>query len=75
MLVEIIAQDGETVVAEQLLAKIDTEAKAEAGAAAPAEDNGSDEAAAEPQAAASSNAQAGVAMPQLPNWLPKKAWM
>ena len=58
VLVEIIAQDGETVVAEQLLAKIDTEAKAEASAPAaetkPAET---------PAAPAASNAQAGVAMP------------
>lgn len=55
VLVEIIAQDGETVVAEQLLAKIDTEAKAEASAPA---------AEAKPtEAPAASNAQAGVAMP------------
>ena len=58
VLVEIIAQDGETVVAEQLLAKIDTEAKAEASApdaeTKPAET---------PAAPVASNAQAGVAMP------------
>ena len=60
VLVEIIAQDGETVVAEQLLAKIDTEAKAEAGAPA-AEAAPAQEAAAAP--AAASNAQSGVAMP------------
>lgn len=58
VLVEIIAQDGETVVAEQLLAKIDTEAKAEASApdaeTKPAET---------PAVPAASNAQAGVAMP------------
>ncbi len=33
VLVEIIAQDGETVVAEQLLAKIDTAAQARSGRA------------------------------------------
>lgn len=58
VLVEIIAQDGETVVAEQLLAKIDTEAKAEASA--PAAETKPAEAPAAPEA---SNAQAGVAMP------------
>lgn len=58
VLVEIIAQDGETVVAEQLLAKIDTEAKAEASA--PAGETKPAEAPAAPEA---SNAQAGVAMP------------
>ncbi|MDO1508938.1 MULTISPECIES: 2-oxoglutarate dehydrogenase complex dihydrolipoyllysine-residue succinyltransferase [unclassified Neisseria] len=55
VLVEIVAQDGETVVAQQLLAKIDTTAKAEAAApaaAAPAE-----------AAAPASNTQSGVAMP------------
>ncbi|WP_373745952.1 2-oxoglutarate dehydrogenase complex dihydrolipoyllysine-residue succinyltransferase [Neisseria dentiae] len=59
VLVEIVAQDGETVVAEQLLAKIDTEAKAEAGASAPAVE----QAAAPAAQAPASNAQAGVAMP------------
>ncbi|WP_373795336.1 2-oxoglutarate dehydrogenase complex dihydrolipoyllysine-residue succinyltransferase [Neisseria dentiae] len=59
VLVEIIAQDGETVVAEQLLAKIDTEAKAEAGASAPA----TEQAAAPAAQAPASNTQAGVAMP------------
>ncbi|HFC8518669.1 TPA: 2-oxoglutarate dehydrogenase complex dihydrolipoyllysine-residue succinyltransferase [Neisseria weaveri] len=59
VLVEIIAQDGETVVAEQLLAKIDTEAKAEASAPA-AEAKPTEAPAAAP---AASNAQAGVAMP------------
>lgn len=58
VLVEIIAQDGETVVAEQLLAKIDTEAKAEASAPA-----GETKPAEAPAAPAASNAQAGVAMP------------
>ncbi|KPN74818.1 MULTISPECIES: 2-oxoglutarate dehydrogenase complex dihydrolipoyllysine-residue succinyltransferase [Neisseria] len=59
VLVEIVAQDGETVVAEQLLAKIDTEAKAEASAPA-AESKPAEAPAAAP---AASNAQAGVAMP------------
>lgn len=59
VLVEIVAQDGETVVAEQLLAKIDTEAKAEAGASAPA----AEQAAAPAAQAPASNTQAGVAMP------------
>ena len=58
VLVEIIEQDGATVTAGQLLAKIDTAAKA--GDAAPAAAPAQAEAA--PQAAAS-NAQAGVAMP------------
>lgn len=58
VLVEIIAQDGETVVAEQLLAKIDTEAKAEASAPA-----GETKPAEAPAAPVASNAQAGVAMP------------
>ncbi|MDO5072940.1 MAG: biotin/lipoyl-containing protein, partial [Neisseria animaloris] len=59
VLVEIVAQDGETVVAEQLLAKIDTEAKAEASAPA-AETKPAEAPAAAP---AASKAQAGVAMP------------
>lgn len=59
VLVEIVAQDGETVVAEQLLAKIDTEAKAEAGASAPA----AEQAVAPAAQAPASNTQAGVAMP------------
>lgn len=59
VLVEIIAQDGETVVAEQLLAKIDTEAaKAEAKPAAEAPVKSQAEA-----APVSSNTQTGVAMP------------
>lgn len=61
VLVEIIAQDGETVVAEQLLAKIDTEAKAETEAAPAAEEAAPAKEADAP--AAASNAQAGVAMP------------
>ncbi len=59
VLVEIIVQDGETVVAQQLLAKIDTEAQAEAGAPAAAVA----EAPAAAAPASASNAQAGVAMP------------
>lgn len=59
VLVEIVAQDGETVVAEQLLAKIDTEAKAEAGASAPV----AEQAAAPASQTPASNTQAGVAMP------------
>ena len=58
VLVEIIEQDGATVTAGQLLAKIDPAANA--GEAAPAAAPAHAEAA--PQAAAS-NAQAGVAMP------------
>ncbi|MBF0804247.1 MULTISPECIES: 2-oxoglutarate dehydrogenase complex dihydrolipoyllysine-residue succinyltransferase [unclassified Neisseria] len=59
VLVEIIAQDGETVVAEQLLAKIDTEAKAGAEAPAPV----AEQIAAPAAQASASNAQAGTAMP------------
>lgn len=59
VLVEIVAQDGETVVAEQLLAKIDTEAKAEASTSAPA----AEQAATPAEQAPASNTQAGVAMP------------
>jgi 2-oxoglutarate dehydrogenase E2 component (dihydrolipoamide succinyltransferase) len=60
VLVELVMGDGATVLAEQLIARIDTEGKA--GAAAPAP-----QAAAAPvaqaQAAAVSNSKAGVAMP------------
>ena len=66
VLVEIIAQDGETVVAEQLLAKIDTAAQAQA--AAPAA-----EAAPAAAAAPASNAQAGVAMPAAATTLMQEA--
>ncbi|CWP18157.1 TPA: 2-oxoglutarate dehydrogenase complex dihydrolipoyllysine-residue succinyltransferase [Neisseria meningitidis] len=57
VLVEIVAQDGETVVADQVLARIDTAATAaaEAPAAAPAE--------ATPAAAAPDAAQNNAAMP------------
>ena len=55
VIVEIVEQDGATVVSGQLIAKIDTAAKA--GDAAPAVE------AAPVEAAPQSNAQAGVAMP------------
>lgn len=58
VLVEIIVQDGETVETQQLLAKIDTEATAQAAAPAATE-----AAAPAQQAAPASNSQAGVAMP------------
>lgn len=59
VIVEIIEQDGATVTAGQLLAKIDTEAKAAAAAPATAEAP----AAAPAAAVAAAGAQAGVAMP------------
>lgn len=64
VLTEIIQPDGATVTADQLLAKIDTEAVAGAAAAAPAPAS----AAAAPAPAASaaapaSNSKAGIAMP------------
>jgi 2-oxoglutarate dehydrogenase E2 component (dihydrolipoamide succinyltransferase) len=60
VIVEIVEQDGATVVSGQLIAKIDTAAKA--GDAAPAAE--ATQAAAAPAAEApQSNAQAGVAMP------------
>ncbi len=62
-LVEIIEADGSTVTSGQLLAKIDTAATAEAGASAPAAPAAAPAAPAAAPAAASSNAQAGVAMP------------
>ena len=58
VIVEIVEQDGATVVSGQLIAKIDTAAKAgDAAEAAPAA------AAPAAEAAPQSNAQAGVAMP------------
>ena len=67
VIVEIIEQDGATVTAGQLLAKIDTEAKAAEAAPAAAQAP-----AAEPAGhVAAAGARAGVAMP---NWLLKKAW-
>ena len=59
VIVEIVEQDGATVVSGQLIAKIDTAAKA--GDAAPATEAAP--AAAAVEAAPASNAQAGVAMP------------
>ena len=63
VLAEILVGDGGTVVAEQLIARIDTEAKA--GAAAPAGAPAAAPAAAAPVAAAAqiSASKAGVAMP------------
>ncbi|MBH5329767.1 2-oxoglutarate dehydrogenase complex dihydrolipoyllysine-residue succinyltransferase [Eikenella sp. S3360] len=60
VIVEIIEQDGATVTAGQLLAKIDTEAKADAAAPAAAEAPAAAPAAGHVAAA---GAQAGVAMP------------
>jgi 2-oxoglutarate dehydrogenase E2 component (dihydrolipoamide succinyltransferase) len=62
VLVELLVGDGGTVVAQQLIARIDTAAVA--GAAAPAAaPAAAGAAAATPAAAAASNAMAGVAMP------------
>ena len=60
VIVEIVEQDGATVVSGQLIAKIDTAAKA--GDAAPAAE-ATQAAAPVAEAAPQSNAQAGVAMP------------
>lgn len=62
-LVEIIEADGATVVAGQLLAKIDTAAQAGDAAPAAAPATAQPVAAAAAPAPASSNSQAGVAMP------------
>lgn len=61
VIVEIVEQDGATVVSGQLIAKIDTAAKA--GDAAPAAVESAPAPAAATEAAPQSNAQAGVAMP------------
>jgi 2-oxoglutarate dehydrogenase E2 component (dihydrolipoamide succinyltransferase) len=61
VLVELVAADGETVAAEQLIARIDTEGKASVGATSPAA-VATPVAATAPVAAASSS-MAGVAMP------------
>ena len=61
VIVEIVEQDGATVVSGQLIAKIDTAAKA--GDAAPAVEATQAAAAPAAEAAPQSNAQAGVAMP------------
>ena len=61
VIVEIVEQDGATVVSGQLIAKIDTAAKA--GDAAPAAEATQAAAAPAAEAAPQSNAPAGVAMP------------
>jgi 2-oxoglutarate dehydrogenase E2 component (dihydrolipoamide succinyltransferase) len=61
VLVELVMGDGATVLAEQLIARIDTEGKA--GAAAPAPQVAATAPVAQAQAAAVSNSKAGVAMP------------
>jgi 2-oxoglutarate dehydrogenase E2 component (dihydrolipoamide succinyltransferase) len=61
VLVELVMGDGATVLAEQLIARIDTEGKA--GAAAPAPQAAATAPVAQAQAAAVSNSKAGVAMP------------
>ena len=64
VLVEIVQADGATVAAEQLIARIDTDAKAAASAPAPAAAVVSAPAAVEPAAAAAGGTgKAGVAMP------------
>ncbi|TXH89623.1 MAG: 2-oxoglutarate dehydrogenase complex dihydrolipoyllysine-residue succinyltransferase [Rhodoferax sp.] len=65
VLAEIVVADGGTVVAGQLIARIDTEGKAGASAAAPAAaaSAAAPTAAAPVAAAAASNSKAGVAMP------------
>ncbi|RJG05872.1 2-oxoglutarate dehydrogenase complex dihydrolipoyllysine-residue succinyltransferase [Noviherbaspirillum cavernae] len=61
VITEIIKGDGSTVVAGEVIAKIDTEAKA--GAVAPAAAAATPAKAAEPAAVAASSAAAGIAMP------------
>ncbi len=65
VIVEILVADGGTVVAEQLIARIDTEASAGATASAPAAAAAAPAAVAAPAAAAApaSTSMAGVAMP------------
>jgi len=66
VLVELVAADGATVLAEQLIARIDTSGGAVASAAKPAAEPAKDAAqapAAAAAAAASGTAKAGVAMP------------
>ena len=66
ILVELVAADGATVLAEQLIARIDTSGGAVASAAKPAAEPAKDAAhapAAAAAAAASGTAKAGVAMP------------
>jgi 2-oxoglutarate dehydrogenase E2 component (dihydrolipoamide succinyltransferase) len=62
VLVELVAADGATVAAEQLIARIDTEAKAGAAAPAPAPAAAPAAAVATPAAPASAS-KSGVAMP------------
>jgi 2-oxoglutarate dehydrogenase E2 component (dihydrolipoamide succinyltransferase) len=61
VITEIIKGDGSTVVAGEVIAKIDTEAKAATAAAAPAQAKAAEPVAA--MAAAASNASAAIAMP------------
>ncbi|MDP1741498.1 MAG: 2-oxoglutarate dehydrogenase complex dihydrolipoyllysine-residue succinyltransferase [Polaromonas sp.] len=63
VLAEILVADGATVMAEQLIAKIDTEGKVAAAAAAPAAATAAAPASAPALAAASGGSMAGVAMP------------
>ena len=63
VLVEIVVADGATVMAEQLIARIDTEGKAGAAVTAPAATASAPGASAPVAAAASANSKAGVAMP------------
>lgn len=63
VLSEIVQGDGATVVADQLIAKIDTEAVAGAAAPAPAAAAAAPAAAAAVAAAAAGTSKAGVAMP------------
>ncbi|WP_394788654.1 2-oxoglutarate dehydrogenase complex dihydrolipoyllysine-residue succinyltransferase [Rhodoferax sp.] len=63
VITELVAPDGATVLAEQLIARIDTEAKAGAAAPAPAAAPAAPAAAAAAPAAAASTSMAGVPMP------------
>ena len=63
VLAEILVGDGGTVVAEQLIARIDTEGKAGAAAPAASAPAAAPAAAAPAPAPAASNSKAGVAMP------------
>ncbi|WP_218510721.1 2-oxoglutarate dehydrogenase complex dihydrolipoyllysine-residue succinyltransferase [Variovorax sp. dw_308] len=63
VLAEIVQGDGATVVAEQLIAKIDTEGKASAGAPAAAPAAAAAAPAAAPVAAATGGSKSDVAMP------------
>ena len=72
VLIELVAPDGATVGAEQLIGRIDTTAVA--GAAVPVAAVAAPAAAAPVPAAASGNSKAGVAMPVLPRSWPTTAW-